>query len=60
MKNLYEGIPENVEPLVILGNDNDYLVVYTIMTNEDTIEILERTIRILKEEDSMPEKLTHH
>ena len=60
MKSLYDGIPDNIEPLVVLGNDNDYLVVYTIMTNEDTIEILERTIRILKEEDAMPEKLTKH
>lgn len=60
MKSLYDGIPDNIEPLVVLGNDNDYLVVYTIMTNEDTIEMLERTIRILKEEDSMPERLTHH
>ena len=60
MKSLYEGIPENVEPLVILGNDNDYLVVYTVMTNEDTIEMLERTIRILKEEDMQPERLTQH
>jgi hypothetical protein len=60
MKKLYEGIPENVDPLVILGDDNDYLVVYTIMTNEDTIEILERTIRILKEEDLQPAKLTKH
>jgi hypothetical protein len=60
MKNLYEGIPENVDPLVILGDDNDYLVVYTIMTNEDTIEMLERTIRILKEEDMQPERLTQH
>ena len=60
MKKLYEGIPDNIEPLVVLGNDNDYLVVYTIMTNEDTIEILERTIRILKEEDMQPEKLTKH
>jgi hypothetical protein len=60
MKKLYEGIPENVDPLVILGDDNDYLVVYTIMTNEDTIELLERTIRILKEEDSQPERLTQH
>ena len=60
MKKLYEGIPDNIEPMVVLGNDNDYLVVYTIMTNEDTIEILERTIRILKEEDAMPEKLTQH
>ena len=60
MKKLYEGIPENIEPLVVLGDDNDYLVVYTVMTNEDTIEILERTIRILKEEDAIPEKLTQH
>jgi hypothetical protein len=60
MKKLYEGIPENVNPLVILGDENDYLVVYTIMTNEDTIEILERTIRILKEEDSQEERLTQH
>jgi hypothetical protein len=60
MKKLYEGIPENIEPLVVLGDDNDYLVVYTVMTNEDTIEILERTIRVLKEEDAIPEKLTKH
>lgn len=60
MKKLYEGIPENIEPLVVLGDDNDYLVVYTVMTNEDTIEILERTIRVLKEEDAIPEKLTQH
>jgi hypothetical protein len=60
MKSLYDGIPDNIEPLVVLGNDNDYLVVYTIMTNEDTIEMLERTIRILKEEDMQPERLTQH
>jgi len=60
MKTLYEGIPENVDPLVILGDDNDYLVVYTLMSNEDTIEMLERTIRILKEEDLQEARLTHH
>jgi hypothetical protein len=60
MKKLYQGIPENVEPLVVLGDDSDYLVVYTVMTNEDTIEMLERTIRILKEEDLQPERLTQH
>jgi len=60
MKKLYEGIPDNIEPLVVLGDDSDYLVVYTIMTNEDTIEMLERTIRILKEEDLQPERLTQH
>ena len=60
MKKLYDGIPENIEPLVVLGDDSDYLVVYTLMTNEDTIEMLERTIRILKEEDLQPERLTQH
>ena len=60
MKKLYKGIPENIEPLVVLGDDSDYLVVYTVMTNEDTIEMLERTIRILKEEDLQPERLTQH
>jgi hypothetical protein len=60
MKKLYDGIPENVNPLVILGDENDYLVVYTIMTNEDTIEMLERTIRILKEEDLQEARLTQH
>jgi hypothetical protein len=60
MKKLYDGIPDNIEPLVVLGDDSDYLVVYTIMTNEDTIEMLERTIRILKEEDMQPERLTQH
>jgi hypothetical protein len=60
MKKLYQGIPDNVDPLVILGDDNDYLVVYTIMTNEDTIEMLERTIRILKEEDLQEARLTQH
>ena len=38
-----EDIPEHVEPLVILGNDNDYLTVYTCLSNEDTIEILRRS-----------------
>ena len=60
MTKLYEGIPENVEPLVVLGDDSDYLVVYTLMTNEDTIEMLERTIRILKEEDLQEARLTQH
>ena len=60
MTKLYEGIPENIEPLVVLGDDNDYLVVYTLMTNEDTIDLLERTIRILKEEDLQEARLTQH
>ena len=60
MKKLYEGIPENVDPLVILGDDNDYLVVYTVLPNDDVIEMLRRTIRILEEEDVQEARLTQH
>ena len=43
-------IPEGVEPMVILGNDKDYLVVYTVLGNEEVIEMLQRTIAILESE----------
>lgn len=46
-----DSIPKDVEPLVILGADaKDYLVVYTVLPNEEVIEMLHRTIRILEEE----------
>jgi len=45
-----EGLPEHVEPMIILGNDNDYLVVYTHMSNDDTIELLERSLQVLRSE----------
>lgn len=54
-----DSIPKNVEPLVILGADEkDYLVVYTVMGNEEVIEMLYRTIRILEEESTS--ELTKH
>jgi hypothetical protein len=54
-----DSIPPNVEPLVILGADEkDYLVVYTVMGNEEVIEMLYRTIRILEEESTS--ELTKH
>ena len=43
-------LPEHVEPLVILGDDNSYLTVYTCMSNEDTIELLRRCLHILEME----------
>ena len=43
-----EDIPEHVEPLVILGDDNNYLTVYTCMSNEDTIELLRRSLHVLE------------
>lgn len=46
-------IPEHVEPMVILGNDNDYLTVYTYLTNEDAIELLERSLQVLKAEQEV-------
>jgi hypothetical protein len=55
-----DGIPRDIDPLVILGADaNDYLVVYTVMGNAEVIEMLQRTIRIL-EEESNSEHLTKH
>ena len=46
-----DSIPKNVEPLVILGADEkDYLVVYTVLGNEEVIEMLHRTIAILESE----------
>ena len=41
-------LPEHVEPLVIVGDDNNYLTVYTCMSNEDTIELLRRSLHILE------------
>jgi len=45
-------IPEGVEPLVILGDDNSYLTVYTCMSNEDTIELLRRSLHVLELENA--------
>jgi hypothetical protein len=54
-----EDIPEHVEPLVILGNDNDYLTVYTCLSNEDTIEILRRSLHVLEIEQEEADKNLH-
>lgn len=54
-----EDIPEHVESLVILGNDNDYLTVYTCLSNEDTIEILRRSLHVLEIEQEDVDKNLH-
>ena len=46
-------LPTHVDPLVVLGNDDNYLTVYTCMTNEDTIELLQRSLDILKYEQQL-------
>ena len=43
-------LPEHVEPLIIVGDDNSYLTIYTCMSNEDTIELLRRCLHILEME----------
>lgn len=48
-----EGIPASVDPVVVLGNDNDYLVVYTHLTNEIAIEFLERALEVLRHEQQL-------
>lgn len=47
------NIPKHVEPMVILGNDNDYLTVYTYLTNEDAIELLKRSLEVLEAEQEI-------
>lgn len=47
------NIPDHVEPIVILGNDNDYLTVYTYLTNEDAIELLKRSLEVLEYEQKL-------
>ena len=51
--------PKDVEPIVVLGNQNNYLVVYTMFDNTATIELLERTLNILRSEESSV-SLTKH
>lgn len=46
-------IPPNVEPMVILANDNDYLTVYTYLTNEEAIELLKRSLDVLEYEQQL-------
>jgi hypothetical protein len=46
-------IPEGVEPMVILGNDNDYLTVYTYLTNAEALELLKRSIEVLEYEENL-------
>jgi hypothetical protein len=46
-------IPAGVDPMVILGNDNDYLVVYTYLTNAEALELLRRSIQVLEYEDKL-------
>jgi hypothetical protein len=47
------NIPEGVDPMVILGNDKDYLVVYTYLTNAEALELLRRSIQVLEYEDKL-------
>jgi hypothetical protein len=52
-------LPEHVEPLVILGDDNNYLTVYTCMSNEDTIELLRRSLHVLEMEQEQADNNLH-
>ncbi len=52
-------LPENVEPLVIVGDDNSYLTIYTCMSNEDTIELLRRSLHVLEMEQEQADNNLH-
>ncbi len=54
-----QELPEDVNDLVILAEKDGYLMVYTRMPNDETIELLERTVMILQNE-GLEEHLTKH
>jgi hypothetical protein len=56
-----QGIPNSVDQMLVLGNDKDYLVVYTYLSNETAIELLERALEVLRHEQQLElETLTKH
>lgn len=56
-----QGIPADVDQMLVLGNDKDYLVVYTYLSNETAIELLERALEVLRHEQQLElETLTKH
>jgi hypothetical protein len=52
-------LPEHVEPLVIVGDDNSYLTIYTCMSNTDTIELLHRCLHVLEMEQEQADNNLH-
>jgi hypothetical protein len=54
-----QELPEDVNDLVILAEKDGYLMVFTRMPNDETIELLERTVMILQSE-GLEEHLTKH
>ena len=54
-----QELPEDVNDLVILAEQDGYLMVYTRLPNGETIELLERTVMILQNE-GLEEHLTKH
>ena len=56
-----QGIPADVDQMLVLGNDKDYLVVYTYLSNETAIELLERALEVLRHEQQLnSQTLTKH
>jgi len=56
-----QGIPAEVDQMLVLGNDKDYLVVYTYLSNDTAIELLERALEVLRHEQQLElETLTKH
>ena len=56
-----QGIPNSVDQMLVLGNDKDYLVVYTYLSNDTAIELLERALEVLRHEQQLElETLTKH
>ena len=46
-------LPEGIDPMIILANDNDYLTVYTYLSNAEALELLRRSIEVLEYEEKL-------
>ena len=46
-------IPSGIEPMIILANDNDYLTVYTYLSNLEALELLRKSIEVLEYEEKL-------
>lgn len=58
--NEMQELPEGVNDLVVLAEKDGYLMVFTRLPEQETLEILERTIAILETDGLGEKQLTMH
>lgn len=52
------ALPEGFEPLVVVGEVDGHVMVYTILSNTDTMDILEQTLEVIAEGEFDEQVLT--